>query len=248
MRMDLSVNLGDNLWYRGGASTPSSRGPAHPGRAGDGLRATGAIRTVSGTYDAYGRKLSIEHGTLTFFGSVENPSLDVRALRKGLPVEAGVEVTGNVARPRVRLVSQPDVPDPEKISWLVLGARPATCRRAMRRCSLRAARLARAQQLGGRHHQAHRLRRGEGRPRGHAERARRAAAKHRRGKTGTAAAGEVVSIGQAPHERHLRRLRARPRRCGRALRVTWQITQAFQMLLRARYQPGVDAVYRWTFE
>ena len=43
------------------------------------------------------------------------------ALRKGLPVEAGVEVLGTVARPKVRLVSSPDVPDPEKLSWLVLG-------------------------------------------------------------------------------------------------------------------------------
>jgi len=33
-----------------------------------------------------------------------------------------------------------------------------------------------------------------------------------------------------------------------ALRVTWQITRAFQLLVRAGYLPGVDAVYRWTFE
>jgi autotransporter translocation and assembly factor TamB len=32
-----------------------------------------------------------------------------------------------------------------------------------------------------------------------------------------------------------------------ALRVTWQITRQFQLLLRAGYQPGLDAVYRWTF-
>ena len=27
-----------------------------------------------------------------------------------------------------------------------------------------------------------------------------------------------------------------------------QITHAFQVLVRAGYLPGVDAVYRWTFE
>ena len=30
--------------------------------------------------------------------------------------------------------------------------------------------------------------------------------------------------------------------------TTGQITQAFQVLVRAGYLPGVDAVYRWTFE
>jgi hypothetical protein len=42
-------------------------------------------------------------------------------LRQGLAVEAGVEVVGSVAAPQVRLVSEPAVPDAEKLSWLVLG-------------------------------------------------------------------------------------------------------------------------------
>jgi translocation and assembly module TamB len=45
----------------------------------------------------------------------------VLALRKGLAVEAGVEITGTVESPKVRLISEPEVPDPEKLSWIVLG-------------------------------------------------------------------------------------------------------------------------------
>ena len=45
-------------------------------------------------------------------------------MRRNLPVEAGVEVTGTVKRPIVRLVSDPNVPDTEKLSWLVLGQSP----------------------------------------------------------------------------------------------------------------------------
>ena len=33
----------------------------------------------------------------------------------------GVEILGTTTHPRVRLVSTPDVPEPEKLSWLVLG-------------------------------------------------------------------------------------------------------------------------------
>jgi translocation and assembly module TamB len=58
----------------------------------------------------------------------------VLALRKGLPVEAGVEILGTTTRPRVRLVSSPDVPEPEKLSWLVLVRAHPTRRRATPAC------------------------------------------------------------------------------------------------------------------
>ena len=39
-------------------------------------------------------------------------------------MEAGVDVGGTVSAPEVRLISEPNVPDAEKISWLVLGRAP----------------------------------------------------------------------------------------------------------------------------
>jgi len=33
-----------------------------------------------------------------------------------------------------------------------------------------------------------------------------------------------------------------------ALKLTWNITRRFQLLARAGYLPGIDAVYRWTFK
>lgn len=87
-------------------------------------RASGTVHLVDGRYDAYGQQLDIERGILNFQGLLENPALNIRALRKGLPVEAGVEITGFAQNPRIRLVSEPDVPDTEKLSWLVLGRPP----------------------------------------------------------------------------------------------------------------------------
>ena len=87
-------------------------------------RATGSIRTVGGRFDAYGQKLAIERGIINFQGLIDNPGLNIRAVRGNLPVEAGVEVTGTARRPVVRLVSDPEVPDAEKLSWLVLGHAP----------------------------------------------------------------------------------------------------------------------------
>jgi translocation and assembly module TamB len=76
---------------------------------------------VNGTYFAFGQRLDIDRGQLIFDGPADNPALDVVALRRNLSVEAGVEVTGTVNVPRVRLVSNPPVPDGEKLSWLVTG-------------------------------------------------------------------------------------------------------------------------------
>jgi translocation and assembly module TamB len=85
------------------------------------LTAKGTIRAVAGTFYVFGQKLDIDRGRLLFDGPVDNPALDVVALRKNLAVEAGVELTGTVKVPRVRLVSNPPVPDGEKLSWLLTG-------------------------------------------------------------------------------------------------------------------------------
>ncbi|MFD2365543.1 translocation/assembly module TamB domain-containing protein [Pseudoduganella sp. GCM10020061] len=92
-------------------------------------RITGTVRAINGTYAAYGQRLAIERGIITFSGPYDNPSLNIRAVRKrpegeqlsATNVEAGVEVRGTALAPSARLVSTPNVPDSDKLSWLVLG-------------------------------------------------------------------------------------------------------------------------------
>ena len=86
--------------------------------------ATGSIRVVQGYYTALGQRLTVDRGILTFSGPIDNPGINVLALRKNQAVEAGVSVTGTARAPVVKLVSVPDVPDTEKLSWLMLGRAP----------------------------------------------------------------------------------------------------------------------------
>ncbi|MBA2689422.1 MAG: translocation/assembly module TamB domain-containing protein, partial [Burkholderiales bacterium] len=65
--------------------------------------------------------LTIERGILSFAGPINNPGLDILAVRKKLAVEAGVAISGTALAPRARLVSTPPVPDTEKLAWLTLG-------------------------------------------------------------------------------------------------------------------------------
>lgn len=121
-KLDLQIDMGSKFVFVGRGLDTSLTGTLRL-RSNDGspVHASGSIVTNGGQYEGYGQKLEIERGILNFQGAPGNPALNIRALRKGLAVEAGVDVTGTVASPQVRLVSEPNVPDSEKISWLVLG-------------------------------------------------------------------------------------------------------------------------------
>jgi translocation and assembly module TamB len=123
--VDAVLDLGEQFYLRASGLEARLAGqlrllgtPAQP------LRASGSIATRDAIFRAYGQDLVVERGIVNFQGALDNPGLNVLALRKNLPVEAGVTVTGTMRRPVVRLVSTPNVPDPEKLSWIVLGRAP----------------------------------------------------------------------------------------------------------------------------
>ncbi|MFZ4535920.1 translocation/assembly module TamB domain-containing protein [Propionivibrio sp.] len=125
LHLDLETALGRSFHFRGAGVETRLAGQLRIHSDDAGLpRASGSIRTVDGRFDAYGQKLGIERGIINFQGAIDNPGLNILAVRKNLAVEAGVEVTGTAQRPIIRLVSTPDVPDTEKLSWLVLGHAP----------------------------------------------------------------------------------------------------------------------------
>ena len=87
-------------------------------------RVVGVIRTIGGTWRGYGQHLTIERGAITFQGDAVNPAINITAMRRGPEVEAGVMITGDARHPLVKLVSEPAVPEHEKLSWLILGRAP----------------------------------------------------------------------------------------------------------------------------
>ena len=84
-------------------------------------RLSGQVRTDGGRYKAYGQQLNIDTGVLRFNGPYDNPSLDIIALRPNLPQKVGVQINGTALLPRIRLYADPDLPDADKLAWLVLG-------------------------------------------------------------------------------------------------------------------------------
>ncbi|WP_230411051.1 translocation/assembly module TamB domain-containing protein [Collimonas humicola] len=120
--MNVEVDFGDDFRFRGSGADLLLRGamqvrsePYQP------LRATGTIRVANGTYEVFGRKLAIERGLINFQGPIDNPNINILAMKRNQEIEAGAEITGNPSNLRVKLVSEPNVSDEEKLSWLMFG-------------------------------------------------------------------------------------------------------------------------------
>jgi translocation and assembly module TamB len=119
----VELDLGNDFRFRGQGADLGLTGKITALSAPDTpLRAVGNVRVTQGsTYTAFGRKLNIENGFFTFNGPVTNPGINILAMRRNQQVEAGVQVTGTVDAPVAKLVSEPSVPDNDKLSWLLFG-------------------------------------------------------------------------------------------------------------------------------
>ena len=123
--LDVAFDFGDNFRIAGRGLDSFVAGRIRVQTIGTGeLVAKGEVRSVRGAYVAFGQRLELEQGRLIFNGPLENPVLDIRAVRKKQAVEAGVQVSGTVRSPFVRVISDPPLPENEALSWLVLGQGP----------------------------------------------------------------------------------------------------------------------------
>lgn len=120
---ELDVSLGDDITLKAPGFEGSANGSIHvsdqPGRP---TLASGELG-VTGSYEAYGQSLSIRSGRLLFSSTpVDNPGLDITAVRTEKEVTAGVRINGTARNPQATLFSEPALgSESEILSYLVLG-------------------------------------------------------------------------------------------------------------------------------
>lgn len=128
--VQLAVDLGQDLRLRGRGLDTLLKGRLRITTPEDKLAVNGTLRTDEGTYTAYGQNLEIERGIINFNGDLATPRLDILALRADIDVRVGVAVQGSAADPRIRLFSEPEMSEMDKLSWIVTGKEPEGLGRA----------------------------------------------------------------------------------------------------------------------
>ena len=81
----------------------------------------GRLSLREGRYKAYGQELEIERGELIFNGPLENPNLDVRAIRRANDVVAGIQLSGTPTQLSSDVFSEPPLSDAEILAYLLTG-------------------------------------------------------------------------------------------------------------------------------
>ncbi len=89
---------------------------------GTGTRATGELLIVQGQYAAYARKLDIEYGRLLFRGGLlDDPGIEIRAVKTYPQITAGIDVSGTLKQPQVSFFSNPSLSQSQIMSLLFSG-------------------------------------------------------------------------------------------------------------------------------
>ncbi len=124
----MQIDLGPDFRVQGKGIDTRLRGTlALAGESLQSPRLTGTINTDGGQYRAYGQRLDVEQGVIRFTGAIDNPTLDILAIRPNLMTQrVGLQILGTALLPRVRLYAQPELPDAEKLSWLIVGRASAS--------------------------------------------------------------------------------------------------------------------------
>jgi translocation and assembly module TamB len=89
------------------------------------VQLNGTLTLINGSFEAYGQKLAIDSGRLTYSGPPQDPYVDATASRTirepTRTVTVGAHIQGPARAIETTLVSQPAMSEAETLAYLVLG-------------------------------------------------------------------------------------------------------------------------------
>nr|WP_251029612.1 translocation/assembly module TamB domain-containing protein [Pseudomonas fluorescens] len=119
MAMDIDVEVGkDTLNFAGFGLTAKVQGHVH---IGDNMDTRGELWLNDGRYRAYGQRLNVRRARLLFAGPLDQPYLDIEAIRQTDDVIAGIRLSGSAEQPTTQIFSEPAMSQEQALSYLVLG-------------------------------------------------------------------------------------------------------------------------------
>jgi len=119
MKMDIDVVVGeDKLSFAGFGLTANLQGHVH---IGDNMDTRGELWLNDGRYRAYGQRLTVRRARLLFAGPIDQPYLDIEAIRQTDDIIAGIRLSGSAEQPTTQIFSEPAMSQEQALSYLVLG-------------------------------------------------------------------------------------------------------------------------------
>lgn len=122
VRLDVGITLGERVTVKMKGIDAQLKGSVRLSGTPADLTSRGEIRVVKGRYKAYGIDLDIDRGRIFYAGvALDQPTIDIVALRTVDEVKAGVTVGGTLQRPVVQLYAEPPMPDVDILAYIILG-------------------------------------------------------------------------------------------------------------------------------
>ncbi|MDX1297444.1 MAG: translocation/assembly module TamB domain-containing protein [Pseudomonas sp.] len=117
--MDIDVEVGqERLTFSGFGLKAELQGRVH---IGNDLDTRGELNLNKGRFRAYGQRLNVRRARLLFAGPIDQPFLDIEAVRQVDDVVAGLRLSGNAAQPTSEVFSEPAMSQEQALSYLVMG-------------------------------------------------------------------------------------------------------------------------------
>jgi len=120
---NVDVELGKQVSFSGKGLATNLTGKLKIVKAGEKMTMHGNVDMIKARYKSYGQDLTVRKGRFLFNGPVDNPWLDVEAIRvsKSKKITAILRLTGSLQKPQTRISSEPALPEAEALAYLITG-------------------------------------------------------------------------------------------------------------------------------
>lgn len=122
---DVVINIGNDFRVSAFGLKGDLRGRLQVSQKDKGPFVQGEVNIINGSYTSFGQDLLIEEGKILMTGPVDQPYVNITAIRNpettADDVKAGVKVTGLASEPKIEIFSDPTMPQANALSYLLRG-------------------------------------------------------------------------------------------------------------------------------
>ncbi len=120
---DIAVELGQQVKFSGQGLQTNLAGHLNVKSQDGKLTMTGNVDMTKASYQRFGQTLTVRKGRFLFNGQVDNPWLEVEAIRlsKNKKITAVLSLSGLLKQPKTKIYAEPAVSEADALAYLITG-------------------------------------------------------------------------------------------------------------------------------